>query len=275
MNRKLLLAAVAAAFVVPAGCRHHCHKTKKDACCPPASGSGPGARNPILLPPANVPVNPGAAVPGPSNFPPPHDPLINPGAALKGGGPDVLFPDPLPPGNPSARPSAAPARPPGVLGTPVQPQTAEPPKAAGVNATRVKDGLYAGQRPTLDEFDALRTAGFRSVVYLHGPGTDTAAVKDMAATRGLVFHAIETTPETLADASAEFNKATADRLNRPAYVFADQDVRAGAVWYLNLRTADALGDDVARLRARPLGLSDQGDEGRAFALAIQRILESK
>ena len=79
----------------------------------------------------------------------------------------------------------------------------------------------------------------------------------------------------LADASAEFNKATADRLNRPAYVFADQDVRAGAVWYLNLRTADALGDDVARLRARPLGLSDQGDEGRAFALAIQRILESK
>ena len=74
-------AAVAAAFVVPAGCRHHCHKTKKDACCPPASGSGPGARNPILLPPANVPVNPGAAVPGPSNFPPPNDPLINPGAA--------------------------------------------------------------------------------------------------------------------------------------------------------------------------------------------------
>jgi protein tyrosine phosphatase (PTP) superfamily phosphohydrolase (DUF442 family) len=277
MKRKLLIAAVAAAFVVPAGCRHHCHKSKKDDCCPPASGSGPITRNPILLPPANVPVNPGPAVPGPSNFPPPNDPLINPGpipgpAAKPNGGPEVLFPEPIP-GNPSARPVQP--KPPGVLGAPVKPQTAEPPKAAGVNATRVKDGLYAGRRPTLDEFDALKTAGFRSVVYLHGPGSDTAAVKDMAATRGLAFLAIETTPETLADASAEFNKATADRLNRPAYVFTDQDARAGAVWYLHLRTVDALGDDVARLRARPLGLTDQGDEGRAFALAIQRILESK
>ena len=65
------------------------------------------------------------------------------------------------------------------------------------------------------------------------------------------------------------------RLTRPAYVFADDAPRAGAVWYLHFRTADALGDDVARLRAKPLGLTEQGDEGRAFALAIQRVLETK
>jgi hypothetical protein len=47
------------------------------------------------------------------------------------------------------------------------------------------------------------------------------------------------------------------------------------VWYLHFRNADALGDDVARLRAKPLGLSEQGEEGKAFALAIQKVLASK
>ena len=52
-------------------------------------------------------------------------------------------------------------------------------------------------------------------------------------------------------------------------------MRAGAVWYLHFRTAEALGDDVARLRAKALGLSEAGDEGKAFAVAIQRVLETR
>jgi protein tyrosine phosphatase (PTP) superfamily phosphohydrolase (DUF442 family) len=165
-----------------------------------------------------------------------------------------------------------------VLGGPVKP-TAEPPKAPAASGlpgyTKVKDGLYAGGKPTLDGFDSLKTAGFRTVVYLHAAGADVAAVKDMASTRDLNFIPIETTPETLADASKEFNRVTADRLNRPAYVFADDSARSGAVWYLHFRNVDALGDDVARLRARPLGLTEQGDEGKAFALAIQKVLAGK
>jgi uncharacterized protein YfiM (DUF2279 family) len=138
----------------------------------------------------------------------------------------------------------------------------------------VKNGLYAGGKPALDGFDSLKAAGFRGVVYLHAAGADVAAVKDMASTRDLNFVAIETTPETLADASKQFDRVAADRLTRPAYVFADDAPRAGAVWYLHFRTAGE-GDDVARLRAKALGLSEQGDEGRAFALAIQRVLETK
>lgn len=281
MRRRLLLASVAVVAAL-AGCRHHCHKWchKKDDCCPPAAGSSN-----ILLPPAGVPAAPGPApfpppanvAPGPSYFAPPPNVVPSP-LPPRADSPNVLFPDPLP-GNPSGRAGQPNKAATNFLGAPVKPATAEPPKAAGpaagVSATKVKDGLFAGGRPTLGGFDALKNAGFRSVIFLHGPGADVAAVKDMATTRDLNFIPIEATPETLAEASKQFDRAAADRLNRPAYVFADEPVRAGAVWYLHFRNAEALGDDVARLRARPLGLSERGEEGKTFALAIQKVLEGK
>lgn len=275
MNRKLLLAATAALVVGSAGCRHRCCRLNEPGNRPsPYLPDAP--RNPTLLPPANLPTTPSVLPPGTSGFPPPAslDPLTNPSPAPKSGGTETLFPDPLP-GGASSRPTQPVV--PGFLGAPVKPQP-ETPKAntAGLPGyTKVKDGLFAGGKPTLDGFDALKTMGFRSVAYFHAAGADVSAVKDMAATRGLQFHAVETTPESLADASAAFNRVAADRLNRPLYAFGQDASRAGAVWYLHLRTVDALGDDVARLRAKPLGLSEDGDEGRAFALAIQRVLETK
>jgi hypothetical protein len=47
------------------------------------------------------------------------------------------------------------------------------------------------------------------------------------------------------------------------------------VWYLHFRTADAVGDDVARLRAKPLGYGGPSAEAQAFALAVQRALETR
>ncbi|MBM3980766.1 MAG: hypothetical protein FJ304_10855 [Planctomycetes bacterium] len=268
--RRMVLLAACAALVALSGCRHRCHKLfHKDDCCP---APRIGTKNPTLLPPAGVPTTPGPSVlpPGTSGFLPPGGP-----APAKPGGPDVLFPDPLPQGAHSH--SSRPGQPDksGYLSGPVKP--AESPKAAPTapaGATKVKDGLFAGRKPTLDGFDALKAAGFRTVVYLHAPGADVAAAKDVAATRDLTLIAIETTPEALADASAAFDRAAGDRLNRPVYVYADDDARAGAVWYLHFRN-DALSDDVARLRAKALGLTDQGDEGKAFALAIQKVLEGK
>lgn len=274
MVRKWMLIGVAAVLAGSVGCRHRCcHLNDPDKRPRPFLPEAP--RNPALLPPAGVPTTPAPAVgpqPGSSNFPPPALDLPRSPGSAPTTGPEVLFPED-PPGRSSGRPIQPNAP---VLGAPAAPQTSEPPKTAApglTGYTRVKDGLFAGRRPTLDGFDALKTAGFRSVVYLYPTGKDVSAIKDMAATRGLTFHAIETTPETLADAVTEFNRVTADRLNRPAYVFGDDDLRAGAVWYLHLRTVDSLNDDAAKLRARPLGLSDQGDEGRAFALAIQKVLE--
>ncbi len=263
MYRRMLLLTSAALLVALVGCRHRCHK--KDDCC--GAGPGPippGSRGPLLLPPTGLPTTPSVLPPGSSGFLPPGA-----GTPAPRTGPDVLFPDPLP-GGMSARPKQPGA--PGVLGAPVKPATA--PAAGLAGYTKVKDGLYAGGKPALDGFDALKAAGFRTAIYLHAAGADVAAVKDMASTRDLNFVAIETTPETLADAGKEFDRAAGDRLTRPAYVFADDAPRAGAVWYLHFRAAGE-GDDVARLRAKALGLSEASDEGRAFALAIQRVLETK
>jgi protein tyrosine phosphatase (PTP) superfamily phosphohydrolase (DUF442 family) len=170
-----------------------------------------------------------------------------------------------------------------VLGGPARAKTAEPPvapRAAGGTAglpgfVRVKEGVASGRKPTLDGFDALKQSGYRTVVYLHPAGADVSAVRDVATKRGLALVAVETTPEKLAAALEAFNAALADRAARPAYVFDDDGVRAGALWYLHFRTAEAMNDDAARVRARPLGLTDQGDEARAFWLATQRILETR
>lgn len=267
MSRKLLLAS-AAVLVAFTGCRHRCHRLfdRDSNRLPP--GAIPAPAN---LPPPGVPTTP-SVQPGPSGFLPPAN--ITPPAPKNGSGPEVLFPDPLPGSGASSRP-VQPG--PNVIGGPVKPQTAEPPKAAtGLPGyTKVRDGLFTGGKPTLDGFDQLKSSGFRSVVYLHAAGADVNAVRDMASTRGLNFVAIETTPETLADASRQFERTAGDRLTRPAYVFGDDPQRAGAVWYLYFRTTLAEGDDVARLSAKPLGLSDAGDEGKAFALAIQRVLETR
>jgi hypothetical protein len=139
----------------------------------------------------------------------------------------------------------------------------------------VKEGLASGRKPSLDGFDALKQAGFRTVLYLHAAGTDWSAAKEIATKRGLQFVAIEATPEKLASAVEQFNATVADTARHSIYVCDDDGIRAGTVWYLHFRTADSLNDDAARVRARPLGLTDEGDEARAFAIAAQRYLENR
>jgi hypothetical protein len=275
--RRSIVAAILFGLAFAAGCKHKCghhHFHHRDAkpCCPP--GSAPAVGNPYLLPPAGVPTTP-APVPGPAVGVPPVGPmdLRNYSPPAK---PEVLLPDPIP-GTGSSRRAL-----PGFLGRPVNP-AAEPQVAprgsdapTGLSGyTRVKQGLATGRKPSLDGFDALKQAGVRTVLYLHGAGADWSAAKEIADKRGLTFLAIETTPEKLSTAIEQFNATVADSARQPIYVFDDDGVRTGIVWYLHFRTADSLNDDAARVRARPLGLSDEGEEARAFAVAAQRYLESR
>jgi hypothetical protein len=222
-----------------------------------------------MLPPTTLPTQPGAPPsvlpPGGSGYLPPTNPPLKTG-------PDVLFGDPLP-GSSSSRPVQPTG--PSFLGGPVKAPTGEPPRTAtGLPGfTKVKDGVYAGRKPAIEGYDTLKSAGFRTVIYLHGPGADVSAIKGIVTDRTLQFVAIETTPETLAEAGGRFNEVLGDRMKRPAYVFADDGVRAGAVWYLHFRRVDAADIDAAGLRAKSLGLTDQTEEGRAFWVAILKIME--
>lgn len=292
MIHRLMIAAIASVLLVSIGCRHRCCLNDPDKRPNPYRPQAPNS--PFLLPPAGVPTTPapvnppggGSIVPGvgptdPRNYYPPPD-FAPPSGNSQGNKPpaEVLLPDPLPNGASSR--SATPGDPGyGILGTPAKPNGTAPPVAASPVTTglpgfvKVSDGLASGRKPALDGFDALRQAGYRSVVYLHAPGTDVSAAREVAEKRQLKFIAIEASPEKLVDAVDRFNATLAERSNRSAYVYDDDGVRAGALWYLHFRTAASMNDDAARVRAKPLGLTDQGDEANAFAIATQRYLETR
>ena len=281
MIRRVTIAAAAAVLVLAPGCRHKCCLNDRNVNSTPFRPQAPNT--PYLLPPTNVPttpdgssVVPGVGPGGPRNYPSPNlDPLLPSKPA-----PEVLLPDPLPGGGSSR--SATPGDPGfGTLGGPVRPKPVEPARSATPQPTgltgfaKVKDGIATGRKPTLEGFDALRQAGYRTVIYLHPAGADVSAARGVAEKRSLHFLPIETTPESLGAALRQFNAAVADQASHPAYVYDDDGVRTGAMWYLHFRTAEAMNDDAARVRARPLGYTDQGDEAKAFALAIQRHLETR
>jgi protein tyrosine phosphatase (PTP) superfamily phosphohydrolase (DUF442 family) len=282
MIRRLILTTAACGIVLATGCKKDC--CLNDPNQRPNPYRPPAPNSPYLLPPAGLPTTPppggSSIVPGagPMNSPNYPQPDFSPPPSNKPP-PEVLFPDPLP-GGPSSRPMSSSDSGVGVFGPPVRP-TAEPPVAANPMTvglpgfTKVKDGFASGGKPSLDGFDSLRQAGYRTVIYLHAANVDVSASKEVAEKRQLKFIAIETTPEKLADAITQFNAAVADKANRSAYVYDDDGIRAGAVWYLHFRTAEARNDDEARIRAKPLGLTDQGEEAKTFWIAIRAYLEKR
>jgi hypothetical protein len=140
---------------------------------------------------------------------------------------------------------------------------------------RVKYGVASGRRPTLDGFDALQRAGFRTLVYLHAPQADLPPVRSIAAQRRLELITLEVTPENLPQVIEQFNALVADATRHPMYVCDDDGLRAGLLWYLHFRTVEVLNDDAARIRARSLGLVESGDLATPFLIAVQRYLSQR
>ncbi len=212
---------------------------------------------------------------------------------------ELLAPDPLPAGVAPELPSSTRPGTSGFLGEPVRPiggsdlpprpgtpgqsgrllddpTTRVPVGLPGYTRVPGHDGVASGRKPTLDGFDWLKSNGFKTVVSLHAPAADVTAARDLAEKRGLRFVPIAVSPDTLKKALDEFMTAVSDRANRPLYVIDEDGVRAGSLWYLVFRTQDLLGDDTARLRAAPLGLTDAAtEEQKQFWLAIQEVLAKR
>lgn len=274
--------------------------TSPSAFPPPASAGAfppPTARG--SMPPEPILGGPTPGMP-PSNFGPP---------ATKPA-PEVLFPDPIPSGSSSSSRSNASPGTAGVLGEPAGPtaQSPEPPLAlkpapatsgngfpppadpsapatkAPVQASRfpglpgfvvVKDGVASGRVPNAEGFDMLQKSGYRTVVYLHAEGADTATLQADAEKRGLTFTAIETTPARLASSVDAFNRVVGTPASRPVYICDDDGLRAGVLWYVHFRTVEVLNADAASVRARPLGYTDEGDDAKTFQLAVQQYFATR
>jgi protein tyrosine phosphatase (PTP) superfamily phosphohydrolase (DUF442 family) len=250
----------------------------------PAGVAPAGVRPSIPPPPAALPTTPAPSraqrpprellLPddaGPTRSPPPKylDEPIRPAEPAKPA-------DPPPAANATDLPPPPAAAPNRSLPPPPASVSERPPVGlTGYMAVAGKPGVYAGRKPALDGFDALKSAGFKTVVYVHDPDADVGPARDLAAKRGLTFVPVPVSPETLGRAASAFNAAVTAPDGRPTYVCDDDGVRAGALWYVHFRTVDLLNDDVARVRAAGLGYTEGGAEGQKFAAAAREYLANR
>lgn len=293
VRRILLTGLVAGLAVAVVGCRHCCkHRgfmsprsgllgdpiaPRGDFNIPPPPGGLPSTLPPATIPDTSLPP---ASIPG-SNLPPPTisddirfrlDPSPNP---ARPNGPQLLLPDPLP-GFSSATPRANRS---GASDLPPQPMP--PAHTAGYSGTVpglaeftiVQTGVATGRKPAVEGFDQLQSRGYRTAVYLHDPNEDVSAAKDLAEKKGLTFVGIPTSPETLPEAFTKFREMVSDAGRHPMFIFDNDGVRTGSLWYLYFRVVDQFSDDAARVRAAPVGLRETGGEDeRRFWRAIQAYL---
>src|SRR5205823_1757568 len=104
---------------------------------------------------------------------------------------------------------------------PETPKTPESP--AGIpDFTEVKEGLGTGQRPTIDGLDWLKSKGYKTIVYVHGPKEVDASDRKQIELRDMKYVSIVVTPETLTQQLIEeFGRVVSDPANKPTFVYGD------------------------------------------------------
>jgi protein tyrosine phosphatase (PTP) superfamily phosphohydrolase (DUF442 family) len=138
---------------------------------------------------------------------------------------------------------------------------------------RVANGL----KPFTDGITWLKNQGYRTVLYVHAPGEDTAAARRLFTERGLNFLSLEVSPERLTKEVVDrFNRLVTDANNLPLFVYDKDGSLAGGLWYLYYRLVEGATDERARAEALRLGFSaDQDAEHRTMWLAVQNFLQNQ
>jgi protein tyrosine phosphatase (PTP) superfamily phosphohydrolase (DUF442 family) len=262
--------------VVLTGCK--CFRRDPAPCPPPGVGGGGGT----LIPPTSIPT-------GPPPVPRGAAPDIGPTP----GGSELLLPQNPPPGTTRSQyPRVVTADPPvrvgAILGDPSAVDSPKPadkslePLPPGPNPTdstdrptgiedfnRVKDGISAGRRPTLEGLDWLKAHGYKTVVLIRNPQDSDDTDRRQVEKRGMKFVSLQLTPELLTQQWIDqFNEIVGETASRSVFVYGRDPQAAGVVWYLHLRTAEFLTPDEARVRARQLGLSDEKSDLFQAALKV-------
>jgi hypothetical protein len=141
-----------------------------------------------------------------------------------------------------------------------------------------KERIATGLKPTQEGVDWLNANRYVAVLYLRTPGSDDSAErKRIENTRGLKYFTLEVSPDTLSkDVVEQFNKLVGDSANLPLYVYDNDGILAGGLWYLHFRLVDNLPDDKAIREAGRLGLQEKGSgDNLAMWLAVQKYLKDQ
>jgi len=114
--------------------------------------------------------------------------------------------------------------------------------------------VSTGDRPTLEGLDTLKKAGFRTVIFLHHPKSDTAPAFQLCEQRGLTLVAIPTTADELPSAYSSFAKALANADRGKTYVCDEANsLHTGAMLYGYFRKELLLSADASLVRAKAHG----------------------
>lgn len=269
-----------------------------DAGIPPAPGPTPGG-SPLypsggpgasLSPAAPTPASPATPDTRFSSPAPQADqwqaaapPSGAPQAGVRLSGPESAAPDtresarPQTPG--TTEPPVASAKP-GVIEQRIPPAaspsapSASPSLPVGIPefAVIIPEKVTAGQKPSLEAFDWLKSNNYRTVLHLVKPGEPDGA-RAQVERRGLKYQTIEVSAQNLGKAIEEFNRAVSATDNQPLFVYDRDGTLAGPLWYLRFRTVDRLPDEEARRKATTLGLRDDGTgDSINLWVAIQEYL---
>jgi len=168
------------------------------------------------------------------------------------------------------------------------PESVEPPRAGNpekplptpqlpvgiANFAEVTAGVASGLRPMFDGVDWLKANSYKAALQIRAPDENADGDKNLFEQRGLRYISLKVSPKTLTPQVVDdFNRIVADPANRPLFVYDKDGSLAGALWYLQFRTAGKMPHEEALKRAAPLGLKE-GAEGpqRELWLAIQKYL---
>jgi hypothetical protein len=92
--------------------------------------------------------------------------------------------------------------------------------------------------------------------------------------RGLKYVSLEVSPATLnKDVEDRFNSLVSEEASQPLFVYDQDGLLTGAMFFLNFRLVEGASDVDARKRAARLGLkSDAEGEHKPMWIAIQKVL---
>lgn len=234
----------------------------------PAAGAGiapPNATTPFPTLPANPPPDHGGvAAKFESHWQPAEARTPNPMRSRVLLGPPEALKDDAPAKAPTGEPPQLPTSP--APKEPAQNAPAQKAPATGLPVgiprfAHVKQGIATGLRPTVDDgLDWLKANDFRTLVGLRLPGQDDEPDRQQAQRRGFQYESLEVSPDLLNKETVdEFLKVVGDPQKRALFVYDRDGALAGGMWYVWLRLAEDVPDDVARVRARALGLREDGE----------------
>jgi len=139
--------------------------------------------------------------------------------------------------------------------------------------------VSAGLRPSSEEgFAWLKTNNYRTAVHVRLPGENDAADRKEAEQRGLTYISLEVSPNLLTKETVdEFVRLVRDAKQQPMFIYDRDGALTGGLWYLWFRLVEESPDDVARIRARSLGLREdrEGAHRDMWQSAQRYVAESK